>query len=51
MENIYKNLHSNQKILIIEEHLEQALQTLDDILYDKNEDSLDLYVLQVFKEA
>ena len=24
---------------------------IDDVLYDKNEDSLDLYVLQIFKEA
>ena len=37
LEKIHNDLvNSNQKILIIEEHLEQALQTLDDILYDIN---------------
>lgn len=37
LEKIHNELvNSNQKILIIDEHLEQALQNLDDIIYDIN---------------
>lgn len=37
LEKIHNELvNSNQKIIIIEEHLEQAYQNLDDILYDIN---------------